>query len=240
MKRIEFFKYTLLATLVVGTGCYAHGGGNSDGGKGIMDTFSSMTLPDMDWSSIESSGISNDTLELEDEELTPEQIKQLEREKKEREQFWSGLESDFWNGVSGLMSAGEFGSKVLTFGSGVALATLAAPGTVVITSGGVVVGTITTTSSVAIGTAYSVATNLAQGNSMEDSGKAGLQTAVISVVMPNASPLVQGLTDLGTSEVRDAMPDELPSQTRRSPTYSTDLPNYNGTTQTNTGQTLYY
>ncbi|MEA1915174.1 MAG: hypothetical protein U9N30_07640 [Campylobacterota bacterium] len=244
MKKSKFMMYAVTASLLFGNiPLGACGGGGGDGGGGDGDGIGSFWDGDFDlgsigYGSVGSSDIAGSTVEIEEEPLT---LEELEKQRIKQEQFWSGLENKFWTGVSGLMAAGEFGSKVVVFGSGVALASMTAAGTVVITSGGVVVGTISAGTSLAIGTTYTVVTSLASGNSVKDTSKAGLQTLAVSVLLPaGTSSLAGGFVDTTLGEIRGAMPDVKPSTTKRTPTYSNHSPNYNGTRTTNSGHTVYH
>lgn len=240
------FTLSISLLVVLTTQLSAHSGGGGDrGSEGNMNQTKPSAIDDiyignMDFESVGATGTTGDTVEIPTEPMTEEEIAQMKRDEMKSEIFWNGLESKFWSSVSCLMSAGEFGSKVVVFGSGVAIATLAAPGTVVITAGGTVVGTISAGTSLAIGTTYSVATTLASGGGAGDATKAGTRTLAISVLLPNAAPLVQGAIDTGLAEYGPSLPDVAPSSsTTKTPTPAYHSPNYNGVEVTNTGMVNY-
>ncbi len=245
MQTLKFmltFCISSLLVLVTQVNACSGGDGGSDGGnQASTSIIDDIYIGNMDFESVDATGVAGDTLEIPTEPMTEEEMEQMIRDEKKNEIFWSGLESNFWSSVSGLMSVGEFGSKVVVFGSGVAIATLAAPGTVVITAGGTVVGTISAGTSLAIGTTYSVVTTVASGGGGGDATKAGTRTLAISVLLPNAAPIVQGAIDTGLAEFGPSLPDVSPNTSEnKTPTYPSHSPNYAGTTTTNTGQVYYH
>ena len=253
MKKFKFFSVITAGLLLTFSGSLnAHSGGGGDSrstfsSTGNLTGLDQIYVDNMDFESVGGSQVSGGTVELITEPLTPEEIQRQEIE----QQILEGqMESAFWSAVSTLMNVGNYASQAIVFGSGVALATLAAPGTVVVTTSAGVTYTLTAAGSVAVGTIYSVATTVASGGSSGDAAASGVQNVAISVLIPNAAPVVQGLVGLGADQVRAAASEGKSSETsaETSPATTTEKPptpavyhsgNYNGVTVTPT-QTLYH
>jgi len=206
MKKLAAVIFVICAFVLVGNlNLYASGGGGGGGGDGGGDSTRSVgMIQPTGYSSVPQTNISEGTLRIDDimPPPTEEDLKQLIKDDIIRDAARSEIQSAVWRAVGHLMDTGELSSKVVVVGAGIGLAIGLAPGTVIGFAGAeAAVGTVTVLGSLTAGAGYSVITTMAQGGSASDMAKAGVQTTVISVLLPGSHAVTTGLIDAGISSV---------------------------------------